>query len=158
MECLGEEERDEEIERKLEGTKKRGREEGGVVKLKGLMNMRGWEERKREVREESRWVVKTRERMRSADGKWEEEVEERRIPLPDNYRLGLEGKGVDLNNSSRYRNEFGRNNRPLFPSKGKGRSEETRNWIASFNRSGCVGCKEGVPLVSLCSTCQREKV
>jgi hypothetical protein len=61
----------------------------------------------------------------------------------ENYRLGLEGKGVDLNNSSRYRNEFDKNNRPLFPSKGKGRSEETRNWIASFNHSGCIGCKEG---------------
>jgi hypothetical protein len=105
--------------------------------------MRGWEEREREVREEPRWVVKTRERRKDADGKWEEDVVEERIPLPENYRLGLEGKGVDLNNSSRYRNEFGKNNRALFPSKGKGRSEETRNWIASFNRSGCIRCKEG---------------
>ena len=41
LECLGEEERDEEIEKKLEGTKKRGRDEGGEVKLKGLVNTRG---------------------------------------------------------------------------------------------------------------------
>jgi hypothetical protein len=76
LKCLGEEEYDEEIEKKLEGTKKRVREEGGEVKLKGLVNMRGWEEREREVREETRWVVKTRERRKDADGKWEEEVEE----------------------------------------------------------------------------------
>ena len=57
--------------------------------------------------------------------------------MPANYRLGLEGKGVDLNNSSRYRNEFGKN------SKGKGWGEETRNWIATFNRTGCIGCKDG---------------
>jgi hypothetical protein len=64
-------------------------------------------------------------------------------PLPENYRLGLEGKGVDVNNSSRYRNEFGKNNKPLFLSKGKGRGEKTRNWIASFKRTGCIGCKDG---------------
>jgi hypothetical protein len=77
------------------------------------------------------------------DEKWEDVVVEERIPLPENYRLGLEGKGVDVNNSSRYRNEVGKNNKPLFPSKGKGRGEETRNWIASFNRTGCIGCKDG---------------
>jgi hypothetical protein len=112
------------------------------VKLKGLVNTRGWEEREMEVKGEARWVVKTRERRLDEDGKWEDVVVEERIPLPENYRLGLEGKGVDVNNSSRYRNEFGKNNKPLFPSKGKGRGEETRNWIASFNRSGCVGCKD----------------
>jgi hypothetical protein len=143
LECLGEEERDEEVEKKLEGTKKRGREEGGEVKLKGLLNTRGWEEREREVKDEARWVVKTRERSLDGNGTWKESVREGRIPLPDSYRLGLEGKGVDLNNSSRYRNEFGKNSRPLFPAKGKGRGEETRNWIASFNRTGCIGCKDG---------------
>jgi hypothetical protein len=79
LECLGEEGLDEEVEKKLEGTKKRGREEGGEVKLKGLVNTKGWEVREREVREELRWVVKTRERRQDADGKWEEEVVEERI-------------------------------------------------------------------------------
>ncbi|MFN9902952.1 MAG: hypothetical protein ACK55Z_30105, partial [bacterium] len=87
--------------------------------------------------------MKTRERRKDEEGKWEEVCVEERIPLPDSYRLGLEGRGVDLNNSSRYRNEFGKNNRPLFPAKGKGRGEETRNWLAPFNRSGCIGCKVG---------------
>ncbi len=52
---------------------------------------------------------------------WEEVEKEEKIPLPDSYRLGLESKGVDLNQSGRYANGFGKNNKPLFPSKGKGR-------------------------------------
>ena len=60
LECLGEEEWDEELERKLEGTKKRGREETGVVKVKGLLNTKGWEEKESAVREEARWRVKVK--------------------------------------------------------------------------------------------------
>ncbi len=88
-------------------------------------------------------MAKTRERRLDKDGKWKDVVVEERIPLPENYWLGLEGKGVDVNNSRRYRNEFGKNNKPLFPSKAKGRGEKTRNWIASFNWTGCIGCKDG---------------
>ena len=33
------------------------------MKLKGLVNTRGWEEREMEVKGEARWVVKTRERV-----------------------------------------------------------------------------------------------
>ncbi len=118
---MGEEEGDEELERKLEGTKKRGREETGVVKVKGLLNTKGWEEKESAVREEARWRVKSRERKMGEDGKWEEVEKEERIPLPESYRLELEGKGVELNHSGKFTNGFGKNNRPLFPSKGKGR-------------------------------------
>jgi hypothetical protein len=82
------------MEKKLEGTEKRERDEGGEVKLKGLVNTRGWEEREMEVKGEARWVVKIRERRLDEDEKWEDVVVEERIPLPENYRLGLEGKGV----------------------------------------------------------------
>jgi len=68
---------------------------------------------------------------------------EERIPLPESYRLGLEGKGVELNHSGKFTNGFGKNNRPLFPSKGKGRGVETRNWISTFKVAGCIGCKDG---------------
>jgi hypothetical protein len=70
-----------------------------------------------EVKSEARWKLKTKERVQGEDGKWEDREKEERIPLPENYRLGLEGRGMELNNSSRYGNVFGKNCRPLFPSK-----------------------------------------
>ena len=90
LECLGEEERDEEVEKKLEVTKKRGRDEGGEVKLKG----RGWEEREMEVKGEARWVVKTRESRLDEDGKWEDVVVvEERIRCLKTTGSGWKGKG-----------------------------------------------------------------
>ena len=89
LECLGEEERDEEVEKKLEVTKKRGRDEGGEVKLKG----RGWEEREMEVKGEARWVVKTRERRLDEDGKWEDVVVEEKIRYLKTTGSGWKGKG-----------------------------------------------------------------
>jgi hypothetical protein len=52
-------------------------------------------------------------------------------------------KKCDLNHSGKFTNGFGKNNRPLFPSKGKGRGVETRNWISTFKVAGCIGCKDG---------------
>jgi hypothetical protein len=41
------------VERKLEGTKKSGREDGGEVKLRGLLNTKGWEDRELEAKGEA---------------------------------------------------------------------------------------------------------
>jgi hypothetical protein len=152
LECLGEEERDEEVEKKLEGTKKRGREETGVVKLKGLLNTKGWEERESAVREEARWRVKSRERQMGEGGKWEEVEKEERIPLPDNYRLGLEAKGVDLNHSGKFTNGFGKTTGHFFPPREReggwkqGTGFQPSRWRgASGAKMGGRACTRGGP-------------
>jgi hypothetical protein len=63
------------------------------VKLKELVNTRGWEEREMEVKGEARWVVKTRERRLDEDGKWEDVVVEEKIRYLKTTGSGWKGKG-----------------------------------------------------------------
>jgi hypothetical protein len=69
------------------------------------------------------------------------EVKTEKIPLPDNYRLGVDGRGQKLNHSGRHRNNFGAGRDPLFPG-GKNGKQESRNWVASFTKSGCLCCRD----------------
>jgi len=127
LENIEEEGRDEEADRILneERKRKRGREEMGVSR--GLLGTPGWEER--EKRE--RWSRVIEE----GGQEWSEKLE-----LPEEYRLGLEKRGEEINNSSKIRNGMGTNRRALFPKAGNERGED-KNWRASFNKSGCVACK-----------------
>jgi hypothetical protein len=60
---------------------------------------------------------------------------------PGNYRLGLDARGQKLNHSGRPRNNFGAGKDPLFPG-GRNGKQESRNWMASFTKSGCLSCRD----------------
>jgi hypothetical protein len=137
LSCLEGEERVEEFDKKLEQNRKRKWQDDGSVKQKGLLNMAGWVEREREGKSEKRWKRKVGRASLDEEGRVVRTVEEEDIPLPKQYRLGLERKGVELNHSSRARNNFGMNRRGLTGNTA-GRGEK-RNWIASFTRVGCLG-------------------
>jgi hypothetical protein len=74
-------------------------------------------------------------------GKVEKEEVLEQIPLPETFDLGTEEKGLEMNNSGRLKNNFGRNKEALF-AEGPGRKNETRNWLASFTKAGCVACRD----------------
>jgi hypothetical protein len=139
LNCMEGEEKVEELEKKLEQSRKRKWQDDGVVKQKGLLNMTGWAVRERDGKSEKRWKRRVGKTSLDGEGRVVRTLEEEGIPLPKLYRLGLEKKGVELNHSSRARNNFGLNKRGLTgPGAGRG---EKRNWIASFTRVGCLRCK-----------------
>jgi hypothetical protein len=67
---------------------------------------------------------------------WEE-----RLPLPENYRIGLDKRGMVMNSSARSRKNFGTNKEALFPKAG-GQKGEKVNWTATFTRTGCIACRD----------------
>jgi hypothetical protein len=139
LENLEGEERVEELDRKLEQNRKRKWEDDGAVKQKGLLNMVGWLAREKDGKSEKRWKRKVGRTTHDEEGRVVRREDEEGIPLPKQFRLGLERKGVELNHASRARNNFGMNRRGLTgQTAGRG---EKRNWIASFTRVGCLGCK-----------------
>jgi hypothetical protein len=139
LENLEGEERVEELDRKLEQNRKRKWEDDGEVKQRGLLNMVGWLVREKEGKSEKRWKRKVGRTVHDEEGRVVRTEDEEGIPLPKQFRLGLERKGVELNHASRARNNFGMNRRGLTGhTAGRG---EKRNWIASFTRVGCLGCK-----------------
>ena len=139
LENLEGEERVEELDRKLEQNRKRKWEDDGEVKQRGLLNMVGWLVREKEGKSEKRWKRKVGRTVHDEEGRVVRREDEEGSPLPKQFRLGLERKGVELNHASRARNNFGMNRRGLTgQTAGRG---EKRNWIASFTRVGCLGCK-----------------
>ncbi len=69
LDCIQEEERDEELEMRLEGMRKRKHDGEEEVKTKGLLNTPGWEEREKDGKGEERWVMGKREWRVDGDGK-----------------------------------------------------------------------------------------
>jgi len=63
------------------------------------------------------------------------------IPLPEEYRLGLDRRGQVLNSSARPNNNLGVNKEALFPKPNKERGEKV-NWTATFTRGGCIACRD----------------
>jgi hypothetical protein len=99
----------------------------------------GWRWREKEAREDERWKRDMLKRVGNSD-----EVERRKetIPLPENFVLGRDGRGVDVNHSEKkIRNNFGLNKEALIP-KGRDRRIDGRNWISTFTKSGCIACKD----------------
>ncbi len=113
-----------------------------MVKQKGLLNMTGWLKRESEVRGEKRWKRTVVRGVVRENGGAELVRNEEGLPLPKQFRLGLEKRGVELNHSSRARNNFGLNRTGLTGGSGSGVREKS-NWISTFTRVGCLGCKEG---------------
>jgi hypothetical protein len=141
LDAMTEEGKDEELEKvRKEGRKrKRGEEEKGCKD--GMLGTPGWEWREKEGRDEKRWK---REVLGWRVGEGEEKVRVRqweKVPLPENFRLGLEEWGLKMNHSGRPKNNFGTNRAPLFLG-GKEGKQESRNWFASFTKSGCSSCRD----------------
>jgi len=132
LDGLEEEKKDKDAERIRSESLKRKR--GGsefTLNTKGLLGKPGWEEREERTKEDSRW-----KRTVSEGGKTREEP----MPLPDTYRLGLDGRGLDLNSSGRLRHNMGSGKQAIFP-KGGNLKGEDRNWVATFTKSGCIACR-----------------
>jgi len=132
LEDLEDEKKDKEAEKIRSENLKRKR--GGsefTLNTKGLLGKPGWEEREERTKEDSRW-----KRTVSEGGKSREEA----MPLPETYRLGLDGRGVELNSSGRLRNNMGSGKQAIFPKSGNAKGED-RNWVATFTKSGCIACR-----------------
>ena len=116
---LEEEEKDEELEKRDKENRKRKREDVKVVvKVKGLVSSIGWKDRAEAGRSEERWK-RTVEKV--VGGEKSKVVE--KILLPDNYDLGLDRRGLDLNSSARKNNQFGNNKKALFQKENGGKGE-----------------------------------
>ncbi len=132
LDNIGEGRKDQEAERKRAETKKRKRGDTEfLVNMRGLLGTRGWEEREEKTKEERRWV-----RNVSENGV----VREEGMPLPEEYRLGLERRGEELNSSARAKNGMGTGRNAIFPKEGNQKGEN-KNWIASFTKAGCISCR-----------------
>ena len=132
LDNIGESSKDQEAERKKAETKKRKRGETEfLVNMRGLLGTRGWEEREETTKEDKRWIRKV-----SENGV----VREEGMPLPEEYILGLEKRGEELNSSARAKNGMGTGRNAIFPKEGNQKGEG-RNWIASFTKAGCISCR-----------------
>ena len=141
LDCLEGESCEVDLERKRGEARKRKWNPEPEVKKRGRLNTHGWEERERDGKSEKRWRRDVVEVVCGKEGRGRKVVTEEGLPLPDEFRLGLERKGMELNHSGRARNNFGTNKRALTPGP-LGGNRESRNWIATFTRAGRLGCKE----------------
>ena len=66
--------------------------------------------------------------------------EKKKIPLPKEYDLGLDSRGMGINSANRKSTYFGTNRKPLI-GKEKGRGEKV-NWLANFTRMVALGVEE----------------
>ncbi len=139
LEELQNEEKEEELEKKSqEGRKRKLEMETGNIE-KGLIGKPGWKCREKESVESERWKREVGKWETSESGEMCFKSEKEKIPLPENFRLGLDGRGEFLNHRGKAKNNFGLNNMGLF-SGGIGGKKETKNWIATFTKSGCIAC------------------
>ena len=137
LEQLDEEERVEEEDRTSRTSRKRKAQEEGKesFRIRGLLNSAGWRERSKETREDDRWSrnVERNEGSTKISRKC-------KIPLPEEFNLGLDIRGMEVNNASRRNSNMGCNKKAVFTKK-ENMKGEARNWISSFTRVGCIGCR-----------------
>jgi hypothetical protein len=69
------------------------------------------------------------------DGEMERIKNVEGTPVPEDFDIGREKRGLDMNNN------FGTNREALFPT-GAVMKSETCNWMASFTKTGCVACQD----------------
>jgi hypothetical protein len=115
LEEMGDEGVDLELEEKISTDRKRKRVEDVKVVRRGLLGSVGWEWREKEGREEKRWKRMAGGFERGDDGKLEWKEKEEKIPLPEEFRLGLEERGPQMNHSGWTWNNFGNSKTPVFP-------------------------------------------
>jgi hypothetical protein len=143
LEGLELDERDGELDERMEGQRKRKREAELNEVTKGLYGVPGWKWREREGRKEKRWkrmVVEEVEGTGLGEGV-KLETENAGIPLPDTFKLGLEERAGVVNHSGKNENNSGTNRHALFPG-GAGGKFDTRNWVSTLMKSGCVVCRD----------------
>jgi hypothetical protein len=141
MEDVEVEERESTLDEKVDEGRKRKREDDISSKKRGLNGLPGWERRSKKSREDDRWYRNVVSWDMDEKGREFRKEEREKIPLPDGFVLGNECKGMEMNNSGRLKNNFGTNRESLFPG-GPGLKSETRNWLASFTKTGCVSCRD----------------
>ena len=107
-----------------------------VFRLRGLLSTGGWKERAKMTREDGRWIRKVE---RQEEGR--KIIVQEKIPLPAEYNLGLDSRGLEMNSAARKNHNMGSNRKAVFPRK-DGRKGEASNWIANFTRAGCIGCRD----------------
>ncbi len=134
------EEKDDELEIKRQEGRKRKRDGPGEEQEEGLLGMEGWKRREVESRDSERWKREVGKWQENEKGEREFVKEREKIPLPENFRLGLDGRGKFLNHSGKVKNNFGLNKEGLFAS-GQGVQGEGKNWISTFTKSGCIACR-----------------
>ena len=123
LECIENEGVDEVAEKKRGEEKKRKRDDGGFrVNNRGLLGTWGWEEKERREKEDGRWKRKV-----IKDGV----VSTEDMPLPREYRLGLEKRGEELHSSSRMRNSMGTGRTGCFRRQGRKRGRTVIGWQLS---------------------------
>ncbi len=110
-------ERDRDLEEKIEVSRKRKREEDLTELAGGMYGNPGWKWREKEGQGEKRWKMAVVEEV-VEDGVGRMKSELKKIPLPEEYKLGLESRGEFLNHSGKMKNNFGMNKRALFPGGG----------------------------------------
>ncbi len=140
LEDLQPEEKDEELEVKRKEGRKRKRQGERDCQEEGLLGTAGWRRREGESRDAERWKREVGKWQKDEDGEMRFVKEQEKIPLPENYRLGLEGRGKFLNHSGKPKNNLGMNKSGLFVS-GSGGIAEGKNWISTFTKSGCIACR-----------------
>ncbi len=141
MEDVEVEERESTLDEKVEEGRKRKREDEVDSKKRGLNGLPGWERRSKKAREDDRWYRNVVSWDKDEKGNVCKKEEREKIPLPEKFALGIESKGMEMNNSGRLKNNLGTNRESLFPG-GPGMKSETRNWLASFTKTGCVSCRD----------------
>ena len=81
-----------------------------VVKVKGLLSSIGWKERAEAGKGEERW----KRAVESEEG-GEKIKKIEKIPLQENYELGTDRRGLDLNSTVRRNSNFGTNKKAVLP-------------------------------------------
>jgi hypothetical protein len=109
------EERDRELDDKVEEGRKRKRTDEKKDRKKRLEGLPGWERRSKSVREDEKWKRKVVKWEKDGQGKSVREVENETIPLLERFDLKKESKGMEMNNAGRLKNNFGTNREALFP-------------------------------------------
>ncbi len=138
---IPEDREDEELEEVRKGDRKRKRHDSKDRLVGGMCGTAGWDWREREGREEKRWKRETVFVSVEKDGRKVRNVRTEKIPLPETFRLGQDERVKQMNHSGRPNNNFGVRKEPLFPG-GKDGKQESRNWVASFTKSGCLSCRD----------------
>ncbi len=159
LEGIPDDEKVKELEDKKGECKKRKRGSELAGRRVEIGETTGWRIREEESRNSEKWKREVGTWKLNESGLSEKRKEELKIPLPENYRLGLDGRIGFLNHSGKFKNNFGLNKGALFPG-GEDGKREGKNWLASFTKSGCVACRndkggnnhkgrEGAPVVLL---------
>ncbi len=140
LEEIPKEDKEQDLEERKEAGRKRKRSIETGERKRNVGETAGWKNREEVSRNSDRWVREVQKSEVKEDGTVEMVKTKEKISLPENYRLGQDERGGFLNNSSKFKNNFGINKEGLFPG-GRDEKKEEKNWLATFTKSGCIACR-----------------